>query len=856
MFGGSVRSIGETRDGSIYLGTWGDGLIKLDNKYNELERYTYDPLKSNSISNNQIRAIKPGPKGQLWIGTNNGLNVFDPGQGTFQQVPSEMSISYPDSLIVEANSMLDSNQAMAVIDKVTDFQDLTKEVQVEDAGTYFIFFSGEGDPTDGPADYGWLENETGDTLWAFTDYAQSFHAGGHAKNRIIIAPVTLQAASYRIRYISDDSHSFGKWNEDEPTKTSLYGIALIKPSSKEQTDYWLSLIEERKDEVTILGNNINDIEINEQFVWVAASGLSQIDLVNNTVKQYVHDPLNLNSLASNLILDIESDSEGMIWLATDAGVDKLNPQTGQFTNYSEEDGLPTNLIQAILEGDQGEMWIATQNGLSHMISNETLGKVTFINYNSSDGLGGNTFLYGAADRSPDGRFYFGGDHGLTTFGEIMTNNTPPSIIISDLLISNKSVLKMGNESPLEQSLQETQSITLAYKQNNLSFEFAALHYANPQKNQYSHILKGYDQDWSYDNRNFATYTNLDPGKYELIVRASNAYGIWNETGKSLEIIIQAPWWKTTWAFVAYVVLFGLLLFFFDRFMRRSIRRREQERMKEKELAQAKEIERAYEELKATQAQLIQSEKMASLGELTAGIAHEIQNPLNFVNNFSDLNKELIAEMKEEIEKENFAEVSLIADDIEKNEQKISHHGKRAESIVKGMLLHSRGGSSAKESTDINALCDEYLRLSFHGFRAKDKSFNADFKLEADDALPKVKVVPQDLGRVLLNLINNAFYIVNERAHNEAGDYKPQVLVSTKLSGQYVEIRVKDNGPGIPEQIRDKIFQPFFTTKPTGQGTGLGLSMSYDIITKGHGGEMKVKTVVGEGTEFIIILPVN
>jgi len=854
MFGGSVRSIGETIDGSVYIGTWGDGLIKLDEQYNEVARYSHDPDNQLSLSDNRVRVIKPDNQGNLWIGTNNGLNIFNPDKETFQPVASRLSKSYPDSLIAEANRMLASDQVMTIIDHVPDNQDLSEAIEIETAGTYFVIYVGEGDDTDGPADHGWIENESKDTLWAFSDYDKSYHAGGAVKNRVIIAPITLNPGKYTIRYISDDSHAYGKWNEDEPTRLPLYGIALIKPSGKSQVQSVQSLIDMKRNDWSILGNNINDIEIDDQFVWVASNGLSKIDLTNNKVTYYVHDPDNLNSLASNNILDINRDKKGMIWIATDAGVDKLDPASGNFIHFNEEDGMPTNLAQAILEGDEGDMWIATENGVSHMIMNEVLGKVTFINYNSSDGLGGNTFLYGAADRTPGGRFYFGGDHGLTTFGKIMINDTPPSIIISNLLISNRSVLNMGNESPLKTSLQESESITLSHSQNNLSFEFAALHYANPQKNQYAHMLKGYDQDWSYDNRNFAIYTNLDPGKYELIIRASNAYGIWNETGKSLEIIIQPPWWRTPWAYIAYVIVFSLLLFFFDRIMRRSIRKREQERMRDKELAQAKEIERAFKELKATQAQLIQSEKMASLGELTAGIAHEIQNPLNFVNNFSEVNIELISELKDEIEEGNIEEIKAIATDIEQNETKINHHGNRADGIVKSMLQHSRSSSGQKELTDINSLADEYLRLSYHGLRAKDKSFNADFRMEVEKDLPQIHVVTQDIGRVLLNLINNAFYAVLERGKQGEETYKPSVVVSTQKNDKYIEIRVIDNGKGIPDSEKEKIFQPFFTTKPTGEGTGLGLSMSFDIVTKGHGGRLIVNSSMGEGSEFIIQLP--
>ncbi|HKC34958.1 MAG TPA: ATP-binding protein [Chitinophagaceae bacterium] len=267
----------------------------------------------------------------------------------------------------------------------------------------------------------------------------------------------------------------------------------------------------------------------------------------------------------------------------------------------------------------------------------------------------------------------------------------------------------------------------------------------------------------------------------------------------------------------------------------------------------KTLTQTLEELKATQAQLIQSEKMASLGELTAGIAHEIQNPLNFVNNFSEVSNELIEEMKEELDKGNKEEAKTIADDVKQNLEKINFHGKRADAIVKSMLQHSRTSSNKKEPTEINALADEYLRLAYHGMRAKDKSFNAAIKTDYDESIGLIKIISQDIGRVILNLITNAFYAVMEKKKSFPEGYEPTVTVSTKKIDNKIEIHVKDNGTGIPQKALDKIFQPFFTTKPTGQGTGLGLSLSYDIVTKGHGGELKVETREGEYTMFSIIL---
>ena len=266
-----------------------------------------------------------------------------------------------------------------------------------------------------------------------------------------------------------------------------------------------------------------------------------------------------------------------------------------------------------------------------------------------------------------------------------------------------------------------------------------------------------------------------------------------------------------------------------------------------------ELSQSLDNLRTTQSQLIQSEKMASLGELTAGIAHEIQNPLNFVNNFSEVNKELLLELSEEARKGNMEEVMIIADNVIGNEEKINQHGKRADAIVKGMLQHTRTSSGQKERTDINALCDEYLRLAYHGLRAKDKNFNANRNTDFDASIGKINIVPQDIGRVILNVINNSFYAVGERQKAEGLGYEPLVIISTKKLNDKVEIKIKDNGNGIPQKILDKIFQPFFTTKPTGQGTGLGLSLAYDIV-KGHGGEIKVETEEGEGSLFTITLP--
>lgn len=855
MFGGSVRSIYEDKDGTLWLGTWGDGLVELDENNEEINRYQYDSLNNGTLSNNNVRVIKKDNQERLWIGTNGGLNILDLKTRTTQRVASKLAIKYSPLLIADFERLMTTDQKIGSIEQVIDNQDLSVTVKIETPGTYWVMGVGEA-TANRVSDFGWIENANKDTIWQMADYANSFHAGGAFKNRVDIKSIDLKRGSYTIHYKSDDSHNYGEWNAAAPDQTSLYGIVLYKPQDVAQFQSYEPTLVPEKTNLVIGGTDINDIEITDNFIWVASSGvgLDRIDPVTNIVKHYESDLEDPNSLSSNYIYDIHEDKQGILWIATDEGINLFDPIRQTFTRYSEADGLPTNLTQAIVEGDDGEMWIATENGLSQMVTNENLGKVTFINYNSSDGLGGDSFVFLGSARAADGQYYFGGDHGLTTFKAINSNKTPPDVIISNLFISNKSVLDMKENSPLTESLLDTKSISLSFDQNNLGFEFSALHYANPQKNQYAHRLKGYDKEWVYNNRNFAGYTNLASGEYKFMVRASNAYGIWNEEGRSITITILPPWWRTWWAYTLYIVLFFVLAYATYSSIQRSISMRERERNRERELKQAKEIEKAYTQLKSTQSQLIHAEKMASLGELTAGIAHEIQNPLNFVNNFSELSGELTQELKEELEKGDIDEAKAISNDLTSNLEKINYHGNRASDIVKSMLQHSRTGNGEKELTDINSLADEYVRLSYHGLRAKDKSFNAQFNLNLDETVPKIHLIPQDIGRVLLNLVNNAFHATAEKMKSGEADYKPTVEIFTKYEKSHIDIIIQDNGSGIPDDIKAKIFQPFFTTKAA--GTGLGLSMSYDIVTKGHGGTLEANSEKGKGTSFIITLPIK
>jgi signal transduction histidine kinase len=459
----------------------------------------------------------------------------------------------------------------------------------------------------------------------------------------------------------------------------------------------------------------------------------------------------------------------------------------------------------------------------------------------------------------DGITWFATNDALIRYNEHDDKNTDkPYKILIRYITAGQTILNT------ELASNTNASVSVAYKNNAIRFEYASPFYDQENKTQYQTWLESFEPTWSgYGSNYYKEYTNLPEGKYTFHVRAKNIYRQVSEEA-TYTFTIDPPWFRSWWAYVLYVLAALIVLWLIISWRVRVLNKEkflleDKVALRTHELQEEKsKVESTLATLTSTQAQLIQAEKMASLGELTAGIAHEIQNPLNFVNNFSDVNKELLAEMTVEIDKGNIVEAKEIANDVISNEEKINHHGKRADAIVKGMLQHSRSTTGVKEPTDINALADEYLRLSYHGLRAKDKDFNAEIKTDFDKSIGLINIIPQDIGRVLLNLYNNAFYATNEKKKQSGNSYQPMITVSTKKiksssDNHRIEIKVADNGNGIPQKVIDKIFQPVFTTKPTGQGTGLGLSLSYDII-KAHGGEIKVESKEDEGTIFIIQIP--
>lgn len=641
---------------------------------------------------------------------------------------------------------------------------------------------------------------------------------------------------------------------------------------------------------------IQSIEANGK-IWInnAESGPMILDPENNTI-QFIK---NLPEINKRGYKEIFKDSEDNFWISgyPNYGVFYIDLKNRTITHLTTREGLADNSIFSTLEYD-GKHLITSETDTKVLTTtpgdSENRWQISTMQYSGQQKKSGRTFASDAVTHR--GNFLWG-DNSLYIIHDINADTSSGKTLLNGVTILDKrayffkvapgssdSLKRLSNEAgytekgdldwdELKGPFHLPTKLSIPYDQNVIRFHFTELGAGRGKNPNFAYVLEGFDKKWTITNELASnTYLNLNPGDYVFKVSSQWKNGTWN-TPASFSFTIRPPWYQTWWAWLIYVVVALALLRFYIAFRSRKLIR-ENKTLEEKVNQRTQELQRSYETLKSTQAQLIHSEKMASLGELTAGVAHEIQNPLNFVNNFSEINKELIEELKiknEELKIED-EEVKELLGGIKDNSEKINQHGQRASAIVKGMLEHSRTSTGQKVPADINKLADEYLRLAYHGLRAKDKSFNATIKTDFDETLSadeagmgKINIVPQDIGRVLLNLFNNAFYTVQQKGKEVAEQrlptverpailYDPTVSVATKKSGESVIIPVTDNGNGIPEKIKEKIFQPFFTTKPTGEGTGLGLSLSYDMV-KAHGGEIKVESTPGEGTTFVVTLPV-
>jgi signal transduction histidine kinase/ligand-binding sensor domain-containing protein len=670
--------------------------------------------------------------------------------------------------------------------------------------------------------------------------------------------------------------------------TSDAGLIVFDP--KQRTIRYIN-------ETSALGLNIITSVIEASpgkfLVSTYKAGLKYLDLAENTISTYSTN----EGLSSELSISIYRDHENRFWVATEKGLNLLDPVRKTNTIFTVSNGMPANGIYSLIE-KEGRMYVGTGKGLTIIKETKSpnpLSKESSWNlqtYGKSLGFPYLDFNGKAVVYTHTGTFWWGITPGITVINQSVfahdTLSEPIDITGIDILgkaqyfidpglIKNTDTLWSENKDTfyLSGSFEKLNTdkqkgidwkslssinipvgLSLPHDRNYLRFHFGNFLPQDEGIYKYQYVLEGVDEKWSPITEQPVTdnYNNLSPGYYTFRVSARKGPGPWSEPSE-FHFRIRPPWWFSWWAETLYfLIIVGVLRLWVSYRSRRLMK--ENSILEHKVTERTTELSNSLENLRQAQGQLIQAEKMASLGELTAGIAHEIQNPLNFVNNFSEVNTELLEDVNKALGQNDVQEAKELLKDVEMNMSKITFHGKRADAIVKGMLLHSRASSGQKIPTDVNALADEYLRLSYHGLRAKDKSFNAQFTMDFDEKTGQVMLVQQDIGRVLLNLFNNAFYSVAEKKKQSPEDYQPTVSVATKKKKDSIEIRIRDNGQGIPKKVIDKIYQPFFTTKPAGRGTGLGLSLSYDIITKEHGGKIDVVTKENEFTEFIIELPAH
>lgn len=826
-----MQSLYEDQDGTIWVGSGYLGAIGISKENDLVRQFRHDSGNNKSIAEDDVHYALKDRDGNMWFGYHNsGISFMyeETWNYTYGLAMNNLSIEHPVNQVfnlVEAPSgdlWLGTSRGLVV------------HPADGSAPQNFVPFPSDTAQTSDAneiTDISWLDGKiigvtTSGKILVFDISRKQF------------TELALPAKASRFWDITEDEHRFYVGPLDS-------GMFVIKKDGLE-IKYFPNPYNDPDMQKNKMMAPLCDIEGNIWVLYLDFNTLNywQVFHFNPEEEKFVDTGISVpKGIGFIGPPTVSSTQPGVIWHSSDIGIikqDLLNTQVSLFFQ-SEMASIGSNIF-GMVEDSKGMLYVAERDGIRKFDPNT--GFYSFFQGNE----GYRPLIYIFPQILNNGDLFIGGSGGYVQFNpdEMVDRGTIRDIYITEVGIGNEKYSPLYDQRIIP---------GLTYTTNSISISYIALNYKDPGFTKYRYKIPGYQEDWmEVGKQQQLFFTNLPAGEYVFQLQAATRSQGYTDEITNFAFKVFPPWWKTNFAYFFYALFIIGAILVFDKVQRNRIVSRERERARESELKQAREIEKAYKELKATQSQLIHSEKMASLGELTAGIAHEIQNPLNFVNNFSEVSIDLIDEMSEEINAGNFEEVKFINQDLKSNLEKINFHGKRASSIVKGMLAHSRTGTGQKELTDINALADEYLRLSYHGLRAKDKSFNAHFEAKLDETLPKVNVIGQDIGRVFLNLINNAFYAVSEKQKMGVPDYKPEVIISTRNFEKHIEIRITDNGEGIPQGILKKIFQPFFTTKPTGQGTGLGLSLSYDIITKGHNGRLEVKTGEGKGTEFIVTLP--
>jgi ligand-binding sensor domain-containing protein/signal transduction histidine kinase len=899
----------EDKNKHLWIGT-NQGLSEFDRKTGKFRSFI--PTDTISVpKKNEFKSFRQTSDGKLWIMSTAGLVYFDPAKSVFKRYQPDpddagsIPSPYISGRFVDHTNTLwlgFTNSAAARVNKLrSSFQVLKRDAAK--AGSYPLHT---------------IATEILPNGDAFLITRQGVYKGNALNNQYQKLPVgavnenfssgicygrsnmlyittenglltynTATGKSERYNNIPGDStslHSNSIHNVFQDHTGILWiasnnnvGICSFNPATKKFTRYPYRGTYEKITPANKYhlddSRAVTFYEDREGTLWVGTNfgGLNRFDRKTGRFTSYFNYDVRNPICVDNIF----EDTQGRLWVGTYLnGIFQFDRKKGVFVrHFNESSGLIFNSIMGINEDRNGRIWVLTERGFTRIDPRD----MSLKNFSMDDIMPGHDVAKGLDNVTTltDGRIAFPVNNGVAFFNpdDLNANTYTPVVHIESVTYSNPTDSAKALTSILTYG---RKTLQLSHNQNRVQISYVGLQYDNPEKNTYAYKLDGYDKGWvQAGTGRWVTYNSLAPGTYVFHVKAANSWGVWNNTGDTFTIIIATAWYLRWWAWLIYAAVFASAVYGFIAYRSRQLKNenilleekvtlrtnelskanKELSEQQEEIITQRDRLAEAVDNLKTTQQQLIQSEKLASLGELTAGIAHEIQNPLNFVNNFSEVSIELLDEMNTELANGDPEEAQAIAADIKLNLEKIHHHGKRADGIVKNMLQHSRAGTGSKEPVNINNLASEYFKLAYNGLRAKDKTFNSALVTNFDEGLPQVNIVQQDLGRVLLNLFNNAFYAVHQKQKTASSDYKPEVAVTTFSTSREVTITVRDNGVGIPDSIKEKIMQPFFTTKPTGQGTGLGLSLSYDIVVKGHGGKIDIESKEGEYTLFTITLPI-
>lgn len=838
-----VWSIAESRDGTLWVGSLFGGLRKVVPAASRIPHYRHIPSDPGSLSDENVFAVHENRHGTVWVGTESGaIDRFDPATGFF-------------SHFLAGRTSIEGTNLIAVM-----------ALHEDQNGTLWIGRSG-GSLERADIETGYVERAR---TYAGSRVTQFFEDQSGA--------IWIALTGGGLDRFDPTTGSFTPFHHDSQNPSSI-GPGEVQAF----------------------------FEDHQGTLWIGTSGggVSRYEPETGTFTRFRHVPSNPRSLCDDRVTALTQDPSGAIWVGTAAGLCRLDPVSKAFSTIlpgvtvsvltvnrdgriyagtagngfylidpthqisvriAEADDLPAPTVRALIEDETGALWITTSTRFDsppRVLSRYDPVKRSFRRFDASRGLPPVALDF--SKKLSDGTLFYAGSGGIIRIDPLVLGHpVPPQVVLTGLKVFNDPVVP-GPDAPLKDLIHRSSEIVLSHSQYDFTIDYSAVHFQNPVIFRYQFMLEGHDTGWmdARDQRS-ARYSRVKPGEYTFKVRVVSRDAVWEDssTVASIGVVVKPPWWQTWWAYGIYVLLFACVLAAAGITQRKMLVRRERRRTYARELEQARKIEQAYNELKRTQTQLVQQEKLASLGRLTAGIAHEIRNPLNFINNFATLSVERAEELintlmrlQGKLGEEDLQDIQELIDDLRFNVDRISSHGQRADGIVRGMMEHARGVSGARRATDLNALVEEYVNLAYHGMRAEKPGFTCAIERDYDPNAGPVELVPQEIGRVLLNLANNAFYSVYEK-RLQAGQahFVPTLRISTRRLNGTVEIRIADNGMGMSEAVRKRIFEPFFTTKPAGYGTGLGLSLSYDIVTHGHNGNLEVESTENEGATFIVTLP--